>query len=65
MEGVMSLLEDLRDHLNAVIAGHDTAVASEQTAKTEALRYLALVEAELAKPEVAVTDQIKALVAKL
>ena len=59
----MSVLEDLRDHLKAVIEGHDTAVASEQAAKTEAQAKLAAVEAEIAKPPVAPT--VDELIAQL
>ena len=62
---MMAVLEDVRDHLKATIDGHDAAIASEQTAKTEARARLAGVEEELAKPVLSVTDQIKALVSQL
>ena len=61
----MAILEDVRDHLKATIDGHDAAIASEQTAKTEAQARLAAVEAELAKPVLTVAEQLKALVTQL
>ncbi len=61
----MSVLEDVRDHLKATIDGHDVAIASENTAKTEAQAKLAAVEAELAKPVLTVAEQLKALVGQL
>ena len=61
----MSVLEDVRDHLKATIEGHDAAIASEQAAKTQAGLKLDAVEAELAKPVLTVSEQLKALVAQL
>ena len=54
----MPILEDVRDHLTAAVAALDAQ-------KTEAQAKLDAVNAELAKPEVPIADQLKALVAKL
>lgn len=54
----MSVLTDVRDHLKNVIVSLDAQKAEAQ-AKVDAI------EAELAKPEPTVADQLKALVAKL
>jgi len=55
---VSPVLEAVRDHLVAAIAGLEADKATHQA-------QLDAINAELAKPEVAVADQIKALVAKL
>ena len=55
----MSVLEDVRDHLTAVVAQHDVDKAAAQV-KIDA------VNAEIAKPVPAPTlDDLKALIAKL
>ena len=55
----MSVLEDVRDHLTAVVAQHDVDKAAAQV-------KLDAVNAEIAKPVPAPTlDDLKALIAKL
>lgn len=54
----MSVLTDVRDHLKNVIVALDAQ-------KAEAQSKVDAIEAELAKPEPPVTDQLKALISKL